>query len=100
MARAHKGAECERGGQAHTTAVNTCCMALARCSLADDGDNISDSMKEDRTHWRGWLRDVQIGKVVLPGVPSVSAGDGNVQRRLTAKPRTGIADYRLGRGWR
>lgn len=44
-----------------------CCLALSRAELSEDGDNISTTVKEERTYWRKWLERIENGKKILPG---------------------------------
>lgn len=74
--------------QARTTAVHSCCQALARAMLADDGDNLSEQMSKDRERWMIWLRDLASQKVILPGISPIAANSGQRAQRLTAKPRS------------
>lgn len=67
--------------------VEDCCLALTRAGLADDGDNLSKTMKEDRKYWRDWLNEIAAGKAFLPGVPRETK-DGVVQQRLASGGRT------------
>lgn len=75
---------------ARATAVQTCCMALSRAALADDGDNISDQVTKDRDYWRGWLRDIATDKAILPGLTVISSGNGSEHQRIAKKPTSGI----------
>ncbi len=72
-----------------TTPLKECCLALTRAALADDGDNLSTTMKEERKHWREWLNDIAIGKAFLPGVAYTSEG-GSINRRITSKPCSSV----------
>lgn len=49
------------------TPVVECCLALARAALADDGDNLSATMKEERQHWRDWLAEVVASQAHIVG---------------------------------
>jgi len=82
--------------QARATAVHTCCLSLARAMLADDGDNLSDSMAKDRERWMIWLRDVSTQKAILPGISPVATNSGNRSQRLTAKPASITDNYISG----
>lgn len=53
--------------------LSDCCLALTRCTLADDPDNATERMDEVAKTWRAWLRDVSSGKVQLVGTDSTSA---------------------------
>lgn len=64
--------------------LQDCCLALARCGLADDCDNATERMDKTCERWRAWLRDVAAGKVHLV------AADGSTAER-TAGVRTGQA---------
>lgn len=50
---------------ANATTLEDCCLALARCGLADDSDNATERMDECCKTWRAWLRDVAAGKIQL-----------------------------------
>ena len=50
---------------ANATTLEDCCLALARCGLADDSDNATERMDECCKTWRQWLRDVAAGKIQL-----------------------------------
>ncbi len=75
--------------QAIATAVQPCCLALARASLADDGDNMGENTRKDRDHWREWLGKVATGRMIIPGLSPVASA-GVTQRRLTAVPRSHV----------
>ncbi len=53
------------GGDANATTLEDCCLALARCGLADDCDNSTDKMEAACDNWRKWLKDIATGKVQL-----------------------------------
>lgn len=56
-----------------TTAATTledCCLALARCGLADDADNATERMDACCKQWRAWLVDVANGRVELVAGPA------------------------------
>jgi phage gp36-like protein len=74
--------------------VEDCCLALSRAALADDGDNLTKTMKEDRKYWREWLNEIAAGKSHLPGVTRVGI-EGATQQRLTSGGRTAtdLSDY-------
>jgi phage gp36-like protein len=58
---------------ATTTAATTledCCLALARCGLADDADNATERMDSCCKQWRQWLVDVANGRVELVAGPA------------------------------
>jgi phage gp36-like protein len=76
-------------GAEDTTPLKECCLALTRPALADDGDNISTTMKEERKHWREWLNDIANGNAFLPGIAHTAEG-GNVNRRITSKPCSSV----------
>lgn len=63
-------------------ALFECCLALTRAALADDGDNVSTTMKEERSYWRDWLKRIERGETRLVNVEPISAGGTN--QRLTA----------------
>jgi phage gp36-like protein len=42
-----------------------CCLALARCGLADDADNATERMDKTCETWRKWLVDISKGHVQL-----------------------------------
>jgi phage gp36-like protein len=50
---------------ANSGTLNECCMALARCGLADDPDNATELMLSGCDTWRAWLKDVARGVVQL-----------------------------------
>ncbi|MGH1429760.1 MAG: phage protein Gp36 family protein [Neptuniibacter sp.] len=76
--------------KARTTPVHTCCMALARAALADDGTNLSEQVSKDRDFWRTWLRDIASGKAVLPGLTPISLGSGTQQQRLSGEVKSSV----------
>lgn len=63
-----------------TTPVVECCLALTRAALAEDGDNISTTVKEERKHWRDWLKQVASGEAFLPGETAVGEGGADLKR--------------------
>lgn len=69
--------------------VVECCLALTRAALADDGDNLSTTIKEERKHWRTWLDQVASGDAVLPGETAIGTG-GAAHRRHTGTMQSGI----------
>lgn len=75
--------------QAAATAVQPCCLALARASLADDGDNMGENTRKDRDHWREWLGKVAMGRMVIPGLSPVASA-GVAQKRQGAAPRSTV----------
>ncbi len=74
--------------------VEDCCLALTRAALADDGDNLTTTMKDDRKYWREWLNEIAAGKSFLPGVLRVGT-DGVTQQHLTSGSRAplDLSDY-------
>lgn len=50
---------------ANAGTLEDCCVALARCGLADDSDNATERMDKVGDQWRSWLKDVQSGRVTL-----------------------------------
>lgn len=80
---------------ARATPVHSCCLALARAGLADDGDNIGEQMAKDRDYWRTWLRDLAKGQLTLPGISVISAGGNTPRQRLTGVARSNVewSDY-------
>lgn len=66
------------------TPVVECCLALARAALADDGDNLSETLTAERKHWRNWLNDLAAGRAVLPGVARIASGGARQQRKTAA----------------
>lgn len=52
-------------GDANAGALQDCCLALARWSIADDDDNATERMQKAFDHWRAWLKDVAAGRVHL-----------------------------------
>jgi phage gp36-like protein len=69
---------------ANAGTLEECCLALARCGLADDCDNATERMDKVGEQWRAWLKDVQAGRVSLVG----AAGEEVATR---GKVRTGQA---------
>lgn len=67
---------------ANATTLEDCCLALARCGLADDSDNATERMDECCKTWRQWLRDVATGKIQL-------VMQSGAATTTTAKLRTG-----------
>jgi phage gp36-like protein len=65
---------------ANAGTLEECCMALARCGLADDADNATDRMDKCCDQWRSWLKDVQAGRVTLIGAAGLAVpGSGRVK---------------------
>lgn len=52
---------------ANAGTLEECCIALARCGLADDADNATERMDKIGDQWRAWLKDIQSGRVTLVG---------------------------------
>lgn len=52
-------------GDANSGSLRDCCLALARCGLADDCDNTTERMEAACTTWRAWLKDVAARRVQL-----------------------------------
>jgi phage gp36-like protein len=52
---------------ANAGTLEDCCLALARCGLADDSDNATERMSKTCETWRAWLRDIAAGRVHLAG---------------------------------
>ena len=69
-----------------STPVGECCLGLTRAALADDGDNISTTIKEERKHWRAWLDDVGSGKALLTGETQGSIGGTTNGRHVADIP--------------
>ena len=65
-------------GDANAGTLEDCCMALARCGLADDSDNATTRVDECCKTWRAWLKDIGAGRVQLVGTsgnaPAKSGG--------------------------
>lgn len=60
--------------------LRDCCLALARCGLADDADNATDRIKEAANGWRTWLKDIQAGRAQLvSGAGAAVAGRGRIK---------------------
>lgn len=59
--------------------LDRCCAALARWTIAEDADNRSDSMEDERKHWMEWLRGVRDGKNQLDPGTSGGSEQGNGQ---------------------
>lgn len=63
--------------------LEECCVALARCGLADDSDNGTKRMDECCDRWRKWLADVAAGRVQLvtpSGEVPPAPGGGRVRQ--------------------
>lgn len=71
-------------GDANAGTLEDCCLAMARCGLADDSDNATDRMSKTCDTWRAWLRDVAAGRVHL-------AGENGQAPPSTARFRSGQA---------
>lgn len=54
-------------GDAAAGTLEDCCLALARCGLADDTDNATERMDKRCAEWRVWLKDIAAGRVQLVG---------------------------------
>jgi len=52
-------------GDANASALEDCCLALTRWSIADDDDNATERMAKACDTWRAWLRDVAARRVQL-----------------------------------
>lgn len=52
---------------ANAGTLRDCCLALARCGLADDSDNATEQMRKTAETWRAWLKDVATGRTQLAG---------------------------------
>lgn len=52
---------------ANAGTLEECCLALVRCALSDDSDNMTEQMAGCCKDWRAWLRDIANGKVKLAG---------------------------------
>lgn len=52
---------------ANAGTLRDCCLALARCGLADDADNATEHMRKTAETWRAWLKDVAAGRTQLAG---------------------------------
>lgn len=50
---------------ANAGVLRDCCMALTRCSLADDADNFTDRMQALADQWTKWLEDISKGRIKL-----------------------------------
>lgn len=50
---------------ANTGTLEDCCLALARCGLADDADNATDRIEAAAQTWRQWLKDIAARRVQL-----------------------------------
>ena len=74
---------------AASTPVVECCLALTRAALADDGDNITKTIKEERAHWRSWLKQVVDGSALLPGEVAGNQS-GVVSQRQTGAMCSGL----------
>lgn len=64
---------------ANAGTLEECCLALARCELADDTDNATERMDDKCKVWRAWLKDVQAGRAGLVG----STGEAVAERGRT-----------------
>lgn len=53
------------GDDANSATLRDCCLALARCGLADDCDNSTDKMEATCATWRKWLQDIAARRVQL-----------------------------------
>lgn len=72
-------------GDANAGTLEDCCLALARCGLADDSDNATERMTKTCDTWRAWLKDVAAGRAHL-------AGEGGEAPAATARFRSGQAN--------
>ena len=50
---------------ANAGVLRDCCLALTRCSLADDADNYTDRMAALAAQWTKWLEDISKGRIKL-----------------------------------
>lgn len=53
------------GDDANSATLRDCCLALARCGLADDCDNSTERMEAACATWRKWLQDIAARRVQL-----------------------------------
>lgn len=52
-------------GDSNNATLKDCCLALARCGLADDCDNSTERMEAACSTWRAWLKDIAARRVQL-----------------------------------
>lgn len=73
------------GDDANSGTLRDCCLALARCGLADDCDNSTERMEAACATWRAWLKDVAARRVQLVNdsgaAPAVTLGVRSGQAR-------------------
>lgn len=70
---------------ANAGVLRDCCMALTRCSLADDADNFTDRMQALADQWTKWLEDVSKGRIKLVLADASQAQDSYRVRHGKAK---------------
>lgn len=73
------------GDDGNSGTLRDCCLALARCGLADDCDNSTERMEAACATWRAWLKDVAARRVQLVNdsgaAPAVTRGVRGGQAR-------------------
>ena len=52
-------------GDANASTLEDCCLALARCGLADDCDNATERIEAAAERWLKWLKDIAARRVQL-----------------------------------
>jgi phage gp36-like protein len=72
----------------NATTLEDCCLALARCGLADDADNATTRIDKACETWRVWLKDVQAGRVQLV---AATAQAPDLATAVAGRVRTGRA---------
>lgn len=84
-------------GDANAGTLEDCCLALARCGLADDCDNATERMSKTCDGWRAWLKDIAAGRVQLIGLSGEAPPSSGGARSGRAK--SGFDWGRFGGGW-
>lgn len=76
--------------EANASTLEECCLALARCALADDAGNWTDRMDAAFDRWSAWLKDIATGKVklVLPAAEGTS--QSTMYRVKSGKGKSGF----------
>jgi phage gp36-like protein len=74
--------------------LRECCLALSRAYLADDADNMSQTIENARQRWIKWLNDLARDNAIIPNAPRVSVGASEDGYHTAAIPaRTDLSSY-------
>lgn len=74
--------------------LRECCLALSRAYLADDADNLSETIDAARQRWTKWLNDLARDNAIIQNAPRVSAGASDSGFLTSPIPaRTDLSSY-------